>query len=130
MGRYYSGDIEGKFWFAVQSSDCADRFGVQGTTPNYLDYWFDETNLEDIKNEIKEIKDNLGKQTLKLLDKFFNENNGYNPKTLIEFFKEQGSPKTEGDIQYMLQEYADLGIGKQILECVEKNGECLFKAET
>ncbi len=28
MGRYYSGDIEGKFWFAVQSSYAADRFGV------------------------------------------------------------------------------------------------------
>ena len=27
MGRYYSGDIEGKFWFAVQSSNAADRFG-------------------------------------------------------------------------------------------------------
>jgi len=23
MGRYYSGDIEGKFWFAVQSSTDA-----------------------------------------------------------------------------------------------------------
>lgn len=22
MGRYYSGDIEGKFWFAVQPSDA------------------------------------------------------------------------------------------------------------
>ena len=24
MGRYYHGDIEGKFWFAVQSSNDAD----------------------------------------------------------------------------------------------------------
>ncbi len=30
MGRYYNGDIEGKFMFAVQSSDDADFFGVQG----------------------------------------------------------------------------------------------------
>ena len=28
MGRYYTGDIEGKFWFAVQSSDDADFFGL------------------------------------------------------------------------------------------------------
>jgi hypothetical protein len=27
MGRYYSGDIQGKFWFAVQSSDDASAFG-------------------------------------------------------------------------------------------------------
>jgi hypothetical protein len=28
MGRHYYGDIEGKFWFAVQSSFDADFFGV------------------------------------------------------------------------------------------------------
>lgn len=28
MGRYYSGDIEGKFWFGTQSSDDATHFGV------------------------------------------------------------------------------------------------------
>lgn len=27
MGRYYSGDIAGKFWFACQSSDDAENFG-------------------------------------------------------------------------------------------------------
>ena len=30
MGRYYSGDIEGKMWFAVQSSNDWDFFGVEG----------------------------------------------------------------------------------------------------
>jgi hypothetical protein len=29
MGRHYYGDIEGKFWFAVQSSYDADFFGVE-----------------------------------------------------------------------------------------------------
>jgi hypothetical protein len=27
MGRFYTGDIEGKFWFAIQSSGDADYFG-------------------------------------------------------------------------------------------------------
>ena len=40
MGRYYSGDIEGKFWFAVQSSDDADNFGVEGDSA-FLNYYFD-----------------------------------------------------------------------------------------
>lgn len=40
MGRYYSGDIEGKFWFAVQSSNAADRFGVSGNEPNFIQYHF------------------------------------------------------------------------------------------
>ena len=29
MGRYYSGNIEGKFWFGTQSSDDATHFGVE-----------------------------------------------------------------------------------------------------
>ena len=37
MGRYYHGDIDGKFWVAVQSSTDADFFGVEGevTHVNY-----------------------------------------------------------------------------------------------
>ena len=45
MGRYYSGDIEGKFWFTVQSSNAADRFGSIGYEPSYLEYYFDEDNF-------------------------------------------------------------------------------------
>jgi hypothetical protein len=49
MGRYYDGDINGKFMFGVQSSDAADRFGVIGEKPNLLDYYFDEDNLDSLK---------------------------------------------------------------------------------
>ena len=31
MGRYYSGDIEGKFWYGVQDSDDATQFGCEPT---------------------------------------------------------------------------------------------------
>ena len=30
MGRYYRGDIEGKFWFAVQSSVAPKDFSPDG----------------------------------------------------------------------------------------------------
>ena len=33
MGRYYSGDIEGKMWFAVQNSSDWDYFGKEGNYP-------------------------------------------------------------------------------------------------
>jgi hypothetical protein len=29
MGRYYTGSISGKFWFAIQDSDDASNFGVE-----------------------------------------------------------------------------------------------------
>ena len=48
MGRYYKGDIEGKFWFGVQSSADADFFGKEGA-PNYLSYYFDEEDLTTIE---------------------------------------------------------------------------------
>ena len=47
MGRYYHGDIEGKFWFGVQSSTDAEFFGVEGNA-NFLHYYFDEDNKKDV----------------------------------------------------------------------------------
>ena len=41
MGRYYDGDIEGKFWFGIQSSADGEFFGA---TPDYsfIDYVADD----------------------------------------------------------------------------------------
>lgn len=118
MGRYYMGDIEGKFWFALQSSDAADRFGVTGEEPSYLNYYFDEDNLEDVEAEIKNIEETLGDK-LGIIDKFIEENNGYNDEKL----KEIGITKNE------LSDYADLGLGKQIRDCIKETGSCSFEAE-
>jgi hypothetical protein len=118
MGRYYSGDIEGKFWFALQDSDAADRFGVEGTQPETLNYYFDEDNLEDVKKEIKNIEESLGDK-IGTLDKFFEENDGYND----EMIQKIGITKNE------LRDYADLGLGRQIRDCIEKTGQCSFDAE-
>ena len=83
MGRYYNGDIDGKFWFALQGSDAADRFGVTGEAPSVLSYYFDEENLEEVEAEIKNIEDTLGDK-LQVIEKFFETNNGYNDKMLAE----------------------------------------------
>ena len=57
MGRYYHGDIEGKFMFAVQSSDDADFFGVVGQPPeSQLEYSYREEDLPMIKKGLKELK--------------------------------------------------------------------------
>lgn len=118
MGRYYSGDIEGKFWFALQGSDSADRFGVQGYQPEVLNYYFEESDLEGVEEEIKNIEESLGDK-LQLIDKFFEERNGYNDQMLAE----AGITKDE------LRDYADLGLGKQIRDSIKENGSCSFEAE-
>lgn len=118
MGRYYSGDIEGKFWFALQNSNAADRFGVCGEEPSYIQYHFEEDNLEDVEAEIKKIEEALGDK-VRIIDEFFEANNGYNDQML----EEAGITKEE------LKEYADLGLGKKIRDCIKDNGSCDFEAE-
>jgi len=118
MGRYYSGDIDGKFWFAVQSSDAADRFGVSGETPNVINYNFGSDDLEGVENEIAEIETALGDK-VRIITEFFEKNNSYNDEKLAD----------AGITSEELSEYADLELGKKIRDCIVENGECNFEAE-
>lgn len=116
MGRYYSGDIEGKFWFAVQGSDVGERFGCVEQDPGYVEYYIDD--VEPIKEELKAIEETLG-DNLKKFDDFFNNHDGYNDEMLAK----------AGLDRSLLSDYADYGFGKQLLKCVEENGSCSFSAE-
>ena len=118
MGRYYSGDIDGKFWFAVQSSSAADRFGVVGFQPERLAYYFSSEALEGVETEIKNIETKLGDK-LEVIKKFFADHNSYNDTML----KEAEITKEE------LKEYADLCLGIEIRDCIKENGQCEFEAE-
>ena len=119
MGRYYSGDIDGKIWFAVQSSNAADRFGVTGEPPSTLCYYFDESNLDDINAEIEKIEKKLGFKKV-VIDKYFEDNNmGWNDISLAE------AHITKAE----LEDYADLELGKKIRDCVMQQGSCGFEAE-
>lgn len=119
MGRYYSGDIEGKFWFAVQSSNCADRFGSTGYEPSYIEYYFDTEHLSGVKEEIQNIEEKLGEKKQKL-DNFFADVISYSDQSLVDI----GINKED------LSEYADLLMGYKIRDCIEDRGECSFTAET
>jgi hypothetical protein len=118
MGRYYSGDIEGKFWFGVQSSTAADRFGVAHEIPSYVNYYYDESNLPEVEAEIEHIKSLLGDK-LQQLDNFFESNDGYRDEMLEEI----------GITKQDLREYADLKLGEKIKQCIIDRGVCSFDAE-
>ena len=118
MGRYYNGDIEGKFWFGLQPSTAADRFGVMSFEPDYIVYNFQEKDLEGVEEEIKNIEESLGDK-LQTIENFFKDNNGYNDDML----EKAGITKDE------LLDYADLGLGKQIRDCIKETGQCSFDAE-
>lgn len=118
MGRYYNGDIEGKFWFAVQSSVAADRFGVSHNEPSYVEYYYSEDDLEGVEEELKNIEENLGDK-LQVLTDFFSKVDAYNYEDLEDI----------GITRADLSEYADYTLGVKIRDCIKENGECSFEAE-
>jgi|TARA_R100001443_G_C3292203_1_gene163138 hypothetical protein len=125
MGRYYEGDIDGKFWFGVQSSSDADYFGVEGTTPGFLDYHFEEDDKDKVAVGISECKRYLGDYEDKL-DKFFDDlDGGYNNEMLIKVL----GVFSEKDVRRILEWYARLQLGQKIYDCIKEKGWCHFQAE-
>jgi len=117
MGRYYHGDIEGKFWFAVQPSNAPSRFGAEPCEPNYVQYsFFKDEHLESVKKELDKIESEIDLAKLK---KFFDTKNSFNNEILQEAVITQEE----------LRDYADYQLGKQIEKCLQENGECCFDAE-
>lgn len=121
MGRYYYGQIEGKCWFGVQSSDWADRFGGE----KRLSYDFDVEcgDLEHVNEELSFLEYKLG-SFLEKLDKFFDENNCYSNERLAKYLH-----ILEEDLNPILKDYADYKSGLQIKECLEQQGRCQFEVE-
>lgn len=133
MGRYYSGDIEGKFWFGVQSSYAPERFGGEALDCYYYDDSLGEEVVDDcnvefvvkdidkVKKELSRIEDRtLGLPKINQMREFFDSlDRGYTQDML-----------NEADItEEELEEYADYILGKKILAYMEENGECIFLAE-
>ena len=167
MGRYYYGDIEGKFWFAVQSSYAADRFGVGASCENM--YHFNGDNLDSLEKEISNIEAFIDSNEYykKIVECFkFNENpelnisqkdymyntlkwdtkkvdrynksfsaGMYNDDMLAKYAKPMEhhissfNKSNDRIIRKVLSEYADLLLGVQIRDCINKIGKCDFEAE-
>ena len=140
MGRYYNGDIEGKFWFGVQPSSDADFFGEEGEARE-LEYYFDKDNIPDIKKGITECEHELDECIqggVAVLDKFFDKNDMYKDEDIAKLIEKANGwdtdrPKTPKvnnvSVKHALEWYARLRLGKQILNCVERHDHCHFSAE-
>ena len=128
MGRYYDGDIEGKFWFGVQSSDDAEFFGARELEPLYVTY---------IVEDIAEVDKGLDMCILALginkkrLDEFFDScEHGYNDEMIIKWYKDKHKLTIdEGFVMKMLTWYARLDLGEKIKKCMVDKGFCEFRAE-
>ena len=124
MGRFYSGDIEGKFWFGVQSSNDASFFGGRHYEPNFMEYVFDkDPDYEKVCRGLETCREELGDYKEKF-DDFFVENPLYNDDMLVEKLKVR-----KAEVRRLLQWYARLELGEKIKACLEKQDECAFQAE-
>ena len=123
MGRNYFGDIEGRLWFAIQNSNAADRFGVTGVQPEELYYYFDKGNLDDVEEELKVIKNQLGKHRTKMKE-FFKIRGSYSDEDLANYLG-----ITEDKAKELLRAYADYELGMKIRKSILENGQCEFTAE-
>ena len=122
MGRYYYGDIEGKFWFGVQSSNCAERFG--GVLSLSYDFDSECGALERVECELERIEENLDVYLSKI-DEFFELNkNGYTDEKLSEFLG-----VNENRARFLLSDYADYKFGLKIKQCLIEKGRCQFECE-
>ena len=114
MGRYYNGDIDGKFWFAVQPSNAGERFGAKEISPYYIEYEIDrEDSYNDIVKELESIESN---GAIKKVDDMFKmlqllKGNGYDDDTLKQY----------GVKEKDIEEYADYELGKQIKNWFDDN---------
>ena len=128
MGRYYHGDIEGKFMFGIQSSSDADFFGVEGQA-SYLNYYYSKEDLPKVEEGVKECEGVLG-EYLKHIDQFFKEKDSYNNEQLSKYLTEKlGKGVTENNVAFNLEWYARLELGREIRDCIKENDQCYFEAE-
>jgi hypothetical protein len=128
MGRYYDGDIEGKFWFGVQSSDDAEFFGAKEREPMFVEYGVED--IEEVDKGLDMCILNLGANKERL-DKFFDLcEHGYNDEMLIKYYKDKVKLTIDEDfVRKMLIWYARLDLGEKIKKCMVEKGFCEFRAE-
>lgn len=120
IGRYYFGDIDGKFWFGIQSSFAADRFGssvVYEEEVGCYSYFFELEHLVDVEEELANIINRMGWDNFNLLQLFYSSPESDRP------------PVPDDTIRMHLSEYADYILGLKIRDCIASTGLCCFEVD-
>ena len=123
MGRYYHGDIEGKFWFGIQPSDDPEFFGAERQEPEFISYYTED--LESIAAGIDICKNKLGKYYNDIC-KFYTEvvSDPKYAQTLTEWLD-----VNEQTADHLMCWYARLELGEKMYKQVKENGSCSIEAE-
>ena len=128
MGRYYDGDINGKFMFGIQCSLDAEFFGQQGFNDS-IDFYFTEDDETNVQAGLDKCLTALGENKAHL-DSFYEGVNHYNYTSLSDYLQSKtGSKYSENKVRNLLEWYARNDLGTKILTCIKETGECRFTAE-
>lgn len=132
MGRYYTGDIEGKFWFAVQGSDDGEFFGATERN-DYINYIVSREAYEEgvVTKGLDKCLAALGVWKGRL-DQFFEDNNGYNDEIMAKYWHDEYQEHIDKQsMRENLEWYARYYLGEKIKTFFEghPNDDCYFEAE-
>ena len=119
MGRYYEGDIDGKFWFGIQDSDDGEFFGAEQEESNWISYYLskeefiESDGINKCKKELT-FKHNgktkrwwvLHDNWQKMIDKHYEENKD-NPEERYKYISFAEWLKNEHDIGNGERSYTD-----------------------
>lgn len=126
MGRYYWGDIEGKFWFAVQPSNDPTFFGGQhhiNDDSGFHHFTFKKGEIPFIDVMLNVCVEQLGDNKEKL-DAFFSNNDSYTYERLAKELS-----VNEEQVRPILSWYARLLLGLKIWTHLKDHDTCVFTGE-
>ena len=114
MGRYIYGDIEYKFWFAIQPTDVIETFG--GCQGNMIQWYWNESDLPVVESRLKDIWKQCIKRT------------GNSPKYWL--FKANKYGVSLSDDNYKIYKWAaDFELGIKIRRAIKKYENVCIEAE-
>jgi uncharacterized protein YegJ (DUF2314 family) len=121
MGRYYDGDIEGKFWFGCQSSQDGEFFGAIEYDRDFIEYHIPHEKIKNVIEGIWKCKKALGDDIYLSGDSYY----GTMEANAV------WSNMTEAEKSYTSTWLARLDLGSKMLGFMLENpGEvCNFTAE-
>lgn len=138
MGRYYNGDISGKFWFGTQGSNAGEQFGAVEEEQNIVNYmiynddkYIAEKRLKEIEKELKKIAKE-SKELEELLKLNCDLNSLKNKKLMNDLIDSILINYKEDELKSKIYELlADWEMGKKIQEFFRLYPEenCQFEAE-
>ena len=159
MGRYYEGDIDGKFWFGIQCSDDGEFFGAQEQESNWIDYCVERDDFKEIDgiNKCKKeltFKHNgktkrwwvLHDDWQKMINKHYKDNednpeNRYKYKSFAQWLKDEHqigngeksfTDSLDGEFKHVWEWLARLDMGRKMQKFFKDNPDedyLTFQAE-